>query len=469
MDLIARLRQHIPQAARVACTLPDERTVRELLSDNPQRLRHIFGVVRAAADLGPFLGQPERFAADLHLAALCHDLAYAPGLRVTGFHPLDAAIYLAARNASADVISAVLFHTGAAGEAWSHTAAAPLYEDLGVEEPTLLRDALTFCDLRTLPSGDYCTTPERLLEIVERYGREHPVAVNVLSYGDEFRRIGTRVLRQLARSAHCTLPWVFMDIDSTLVRPGGTLSDENRRAVADYLDAGGRISLATGKHPVALEGLAKQIGTAGPHIAGNGAIIVNPEGRQLVSEITTQAPAVQCQLQGFGVPHACYTEDGIFVDRALVSAEHVAKLVSINEPIPVAGVGTPARPVFKILAFVDRKETGREMQLRELADSSGLSCIRTSSEFLEFISSSGGKGVAVEAILRRFGWPVFHSAGLGDSENDLPMLRRCGMAAAVANASDIVLASVDLTVGACEDNGVAEFLQMLHSLNVEVA
>src|ERR1017187_6237203 len=295
MDLIARLRQHIPQAARVACTLPDERTVRELLSDNPQRLRHIFGVVRAAADLGPFLGQPERFAADLHLAALCHDLAYAPGLRVTGFHPLDAAIYLAARNASADVISAVLFHTGAAGEAWSHTAAAPLYEDLGVEEPTLLRDALTFCDLRTLPSGDYCTTPERLLEIVERYGREHPVAVNVLSYGDEFRRIGTRVLRQLARSAHCTLPWVFMDIDSTLVRPGGTLSDENRRAVADYLDAGGRISLATGKHPVALEGLAKQIGTAGPHIAGNGAIIVNPEGRQLVSEITTQAPAVQCQ------------------------------------------------------------------------------------------------------------------------------------------------------------------------------
>jgi hydroxymethylpyrimidine pyrophosphatase-like HAD family hydrolase len=64
---------------------------------------------------------------------------------------------------------------------------------------------------------------------------------------------------------------------------------------------------------------------------------------------------------------------------------------------------------------------------------------------------------------------VFHSAGLGDSENDLPMLRRCGMAAAVANASDIVLASVDLTVGACEDNGVAEFLQMLHSLNVEVA
>jgi Cof subfamily protein (haloacid dehalogenase superfamily) len=467
VDAIEVLRQMFPQATPQSGPLPDESIVRDLLRHDPQRIRHVFGVVRTAAELGHSLGHGQSFARALTQAALWHDLGYSPSLRITGFHPLDAAIFLASRAAPYDVTAAVLFHSGAAGEAVSHPCAARTYQALSGKHAGLLGEALTFCDLRTLPSGETCTAAERLLEITARYGPEHMVTRNMHAHRVEFRRTCAVVLDCVANAASSTLPWVFVDVDSTLVAPGGALSPENRHAMLSYLRAGGRISLATGKHPAAFKELADDLGDAGPHIAGNGALVVDSNQCELLSDISESVPELEQRLRDSEVPYAVYTEAGIIINESTTNADHIQELLSIREPAPSVGSISASQPVFKILTFVDRNEINRELQLRELADRTSVSCVRTSAKFLEFISSAGGKGLAVETILGRTGWPLFHSVGIGDSENDLPMLRRCGMAVAVANANETVLSAADLVVRSCGDNGVAHYLAELESRRLE--
>jgi len=56
----------------------------------PQRWRHVQSVARRAGWAADRLSLPE----DLVAAAWLHDIGYAPGLAVTGFHPLDGARFL---------------------------------------------------------------------------------------------------------------------------------------------------------------------------------------------------------------------------------------------------------------------------------------------------------------------------------------------------------------------------------------
>jgi HAD superfamily hydrolase (TIGR01484 family) len=144
-----------------------------------------------------------------------------------------------------------------------------------------------------------------------------------------------------------------------------------------------------------------------------------------------------------------------------VTTAHVEELIAFGEPRPVRGPWPKA--VFKILTFTDWRNDSVETALRALAHGAEVTCLRTGEHFLEFIPATAGKGTAAEAILIRHDWPVVDSAAMGDSENDLSMMRRCGKAVAVANATESVLAAAAVIVPACADDGVAVYLERLLS------
>ena len=81
----------------------------------PRRWAHVQGVADRARSLAPVLGGD----ADLvEAAAWLHDIGYAPGLAVTGFHPLDGARYLRdARHADVLLCRLVAHHSCALIEA----------------------------------------------------------------------------------------------------------------------------------------------------------------------------------------------------------------------------------------------------------------------------------------------------------------------------------------------------------------
>lgn len=142
----------------------------------PQRWTHTVGVGRKAESIADLFGDD----ADLLVsAAYLHDVGYAPGVVVTGFHSLDGARYLRdVVGAEARLCSLVAYHSCADIEARRRGLADELRAEF---EPVggVLADALTFCDMTTTPDGEPTEVDARLAEILSRYGEGHLVAESI--------------------------------------------------------------------------------------------------------------------------------------------------------------------------------------------------------------------------------------------------------------------------------------------------
>ncbi|WP_112226612.1 HD domain-containing protein [Lentzea atacamensis] len=134
----------------------------------PQRWLHVKGVRGRASLAAPLFGQAE---ADLLLAAaILHDIGYAPSVKVTGFHALDGARYLAAQRAPERLCALVAHHSCAYREAELRGLSGELAE--WRDEETPLRDALWWADMTTTPDGSRTNVHDRIEEIQGRYGPE---------------------------------------------------------------------------------------------------------------------------------------------------------------------------------------------------------------------------------------------------------------------------------------------------------
>jgi hypothetical protein len=136
------------------------------------RWDHVQAVAAQAARISHVLPEPER--AHLVAAAWLHDIGYGPAVRVTGFHPLDGARYLATAGIDGDIVSLVAYHSGARYEAEERNLA----EQLATIDPpadAALLDALTYADMTTGPQGQLVAAADRIAEILSRYGPDDPV------------------------------------------------------------------------------------------------------------------------------------------------------------------------------------------------------------------------------------------------------------------------------------------------------
>ena len=75
---------------------------------------------------------------------------------------------------------------------------------------------------------------------------------------------------------------------------------------------------------------------------------------------------------------------------------------------------------------------------------------------LELTARGVSKGSALEGLCRALGIPVEASIAVGDSGNDLDMVRRAGLGVAMGNASPDVLEAADVVVADNDHGGCAQ-------------
>jgi hypothetical protein len=136
---------------------------------NGTRLAHVSAVAARVQTIGLRPHDTDTVEA----AAWLHDIGYAIEAAKTGFHALDGARLLDSLGAPASIVSLVGYHSGAEFEA----AERGLSDDLAeIRRPDQrLLDALTYADMTTGPTGESLTVDERLIDILARYGPDHPV------------------------------------------------------------------------------------------------------------------------------------------------------------------------------------------------------------------------------------------------------------------------------------------------------
>jgi Cof subfamily protein (haloacid dehalogenase superfamily) len=457
--LLRALYPDTPAAHAHAGKALDEATMRHLLADRPARIEHVLGVARTARELGPQLGLDRHQQDELVTAALFHDIGYTEALHITGFHPVDGAVFLAHMGAPDTVVAAVLGHGAAAEDAEQRDILHDLYRDIPWGGP--LGDALSFADLRTAPDGSRITLPERILSVEQRYGPDDLVSRITRGSAPTLGAIRDRVLARIAHHAPDPLPWLFMDIDGTLIPYAREISSVNLNALRSYREAGGHVTLATGKMPYAMARIVADAALPGPHIASNGALLVCDGQSEKLAGLGDLAPPVAVFLRSRHIAYVIYTLDGIVVDSPDVTDAQIRSLTSHDEPPPISGEMGPTDRVLKILTFVHDVDEADDAALRAEAAGLGVSCIRTTPIYLEYVPLGHFKDAAMRRILADAAWPTFHTVAAGDGENDLALLRNAGLSAAVANATPHVRAVADLDLPDCGDDAIAVLIERL--------
>src|SRR3954451_18517777 len=111
---------------------------------------------------------------------------------------------------------------------------------------------------------------------------------------------------------------VATDLDGTIVRSDGTISERTRRALTAAEHAGAMVVIATGRPPRCRHGIADETGHHGLAICANGALVYDlhteqvveshplavTDARRLVDDLKAAIPGVAFGVESFDVGFA---------------------------------------------------------------------------------------------------------------------------------------------------------------------
>ncbi len=255
---------------------------------------------------------------------------------------------------------------------------------------------------------------------------------------------------------------IATDLDGTLLRSDGTLSDRTRKAIADVEDAGIDTVFVTARPPRWLDGLADAVGAHGIALCGNGAFVYDVS----TSTVTEQYPLADGLLHQLVAELRQAVPDIAFaVERADGLGREETFLYRSEQPDSHT-VGSfkalTSSPVGKLL--------GRCESLKSTVFLERVVAILDGRAELGFSGASGLAEITAPGVTKAAGlarWCQERGVGaddvwaFGDMPNDLPMLRWAGTSFAVRNAHTEVLAVAHHVCAANDDDGVAQTLETL--------
>jgi 5-amino-6-(5-phospho-D-ribitylamino)uracil phosphatase len=264
------------------------------------------------------------------------------------------------------------------------------------------------------------------------------------------------------------------DLDGTLLRPDGTLSDTTTRVVNEFIAGGGMFTYATARSFTTASRVMEPLNLALPVITYGGAILVDPRTGEARPAQTLVPDAVDEVLRLTGGSHS--VQPVLFAmhegrDRVCWLADRVTPGVAAFLrsragdprlfPLTTWSVIDPSS-VFYISLISGRASVndlyGDLVDARAGCHSVIMQDIYDPDQWwLELTAPSGTKAAAVLALKHELAADAL--VCFGDNHNDLPMLAIADTALAVANAVAEVRAAATDTIGANAEDGVASWIR----------
>lgn len=257
---------------------------------------------------------------------------------------------------------------------------------------------------------------------------------------------------------------IATDLDGTLLRSDGTLSDATRRVLAAVEDAGVPVVFVTGRPVRWMESLWEVVGAHGLAIVSNGAVLYDVAERAVrrVDGLAHQPGLHLVDRLREVVPGARFAVECLEGLR-LETGFHDPHRVPPGSPVgPLGEVWD--EPALKLLMRHDGADAD-EVHAR-VADAVGEGGVATwSMAGLVEISAPGvTKAAALARLCADLGVAAADTVAFGDMPNDLAMLGWVGESYAVANAHPAVLAAARHTAGSNDEDGVARTMARLVGL-----
>jgi len=270
-----------------------------------------------------------------------------------------------------------------------------------------------------------------------------------------------------AHERHATLKpaLVATDLDGTIIRGDGTISDRTVAAFARVEAAGARFVLVTGRPPRVMRSIAEAFGHRGTAICANGALSYDmrtetTKALHLIPPpaLAAAAAALRAAVPGIGI--AVEYPDGHAADTVYQAVNW-----DLNQSMPrVADAVLFARPASKLLGRHFGYTCDDLLALALPALDGLVSVTHSNSKGLVEAAALGvSKATVVEELAASYGIGPESVIAFGDMPNDLPLLTWAGISCAVANAHPDVLAAATHVIGSNDDDGVAAYLEQVYS------
>lgn len=250
---------------------------------------------------------------------------------------------------------------------------------------------------------------------------------------------------------------IALDLDGTLVPPGGEVPETTVRAVAGTHDAGHHIVIATGRSLVGVPPIVRRLGLReGWVVASNGAVIARITRRHslLLEDMQTFDPTTAVRKVWAALPDA------------LVAVE-------------VVGYGWRVNQRFAPGLLNGRQRVVREQDLWEqpttravvhadgvtdlLADirSAGVTATPAGTDWIDLTAVGLSKASAVEKVRSALGVVPEATLAIGDGINDIELLTWAAHGVAMGHAPGALKAVADEVTGTIDEHGAATVLRSL--------
>lgn len=254
------------------------------------------------------------------------------------------------------------------------------------------------------------------------------------------------------------------DVDGTLVRHDKSLADATIEAAKRLEQASVHVTLISARPPSGIIPLAHALGLKAPLGAFNGGTLVMPSGdilsaRHLSAEASRKAFAI---VRASGASLWAFADGKWFADDE--TNPHVAheKKASMVDPVLDGDWDSLHGRVDKIVGVSDdppliaRLEADNKAALGDAAEVS-----RSQTYYCDITHPLANKGDGIIALAAAIGVPLAETAAIGDMPNDIPMLKRAGVAIAMGQAPAEVTAEADWVSASNDDDGVAKAIDRI--------
>lgn len=271
---------------------------------------------------------------------------------------------------------------------------------------------------------------------------------------------------------------VILDLDGTILDPykRAAISPAVEAAIADVHAAHVPLTIGTGRTLDYLRfQLPGNLHLPYPAITTQGAVIGEPaSGRVLVEQ---DLPLAEARALAAWVDEAGFTAGFYFLDKSgrthvirnrkgdtpdeEAMLEHLlgahAEYVDRFSPLLAAPA---AHPPIKVMTYEDPAVSGRDLLIEmERRFSPALSILRTHVWLVEATAAGVDKGSALLRLCELMHIDPQRVIAIGDSENDIPMMRAAGFAVAMGNAAEAVKANADWIAPTIDEDGAAVALR----------
>jgi len=253
-----------------------------------------------------------------------------------------------------------------------------------------------------------------------------------------------------------------IDIDGTLLNDSSQMSQKTHDALQAMKEHGISITLATGRfYPDAFY-FAKLLGFSCPMILLHGALIQSQEGEIIEKqELPPKSVPILIELaKKEKVPFQIFHEDFLVMEEKTKWNDIYLSFSEIK-PVIVPDIREYLEKQKSPFAFIFLGTPQKMARLKKIIeekmnDSIAIACAHPN--LLEIIAPDASKGNALKQLAAMKNIPISQTIAIGDSYNDIEMIKTAGLGVAMGNAPKEVRDVADCITKDNNHDGIAYFV-----------